>query len=87
MTRARYEIVAESTDDTLVIRDVGAGSCMSVTNDAEEVVLDVYRRGMLVKRRLLYYDSSGALDELCHDGQGGFVGFRPVRNRLQRSRT
>lgn len=81
MSRAKYEVVeAESTNATLVIRDVGTGACMSVTNDAEAVVFELFLSGTLGEQRLLYYDSDDALDELVHDGHGGFVGFRPARN-------
>jgi hypothetical protein len=75
MLRASYRI-EEQTDEKVVIRDVGR-ECMSVTNDAEAVVRDLQRNGMLDKRRLFYYDSDGQLDELKHDGAGIFQGFVP----------
>jgi hypothetical protein len=75
MLRASYRI-EEQTDEKIVIRDVGR-ECMSVTNDAEAVVRDLQRNGMLDKRRLFYYDSDGQLDELKHDGTGTFKGFAP----------
>ena len=58
----------------VIIRDVGTDS-VSVTNDAEDVVSDLHTQG-LGSRRLLYFDSEGCLDELCHDGHGNFTGFR-----------
>lgn len=73
--RAQYRI-EEQTDDKIVIRDVGR-DCMSVTNDAEAVVRDLQRNGMLDGRRLFYYDTDGQLDELKHDGRGTFRGFAP----------
>lgn len=75
MMRAKYRI-EEQNDDRVVIRDVGQ-DCMSVTNDAESVVLDLQRNGMLDARQLFYYDSDGRLDELKHDGHGAFKGFAP----------
>lgn len=77
MLRASYRI-EEQTDEKVVIRDVGR-DCMSVTNDAEAVVRDLQRNGMLDGRRLFYYDSDGRLDELKHDGKGIFRGFAPGR--------
>jgi hypothetical protein len=75
MARAKYRVESQ-TDDTLFIRDVGQDS-MTVTNDAEAVVRDLYRNGMLADRRLLYADSEGTIDELRHDGKGAFMGFAP----------
>lgn len=50
---------------------------MSVTNDAENVIADLARRGLLVGRRVIYRDTSGRWDELKHDGQR-FTGFAPL---------
>jgi hypothetical protein len=75
--RAQYRI-EEQTEEKIVIRDVGR-DCMSVTNDAEAVVRDLQRNGMLDGRRLFYYDSEGQIDELKHDGNGVFRGFAPGR--------
>jgi hypothetical protein len=78
MARARYETVdEESTSEVLVIRDVGGSRAMTVTNDAESVVAELHQHYGLGARKLLYYDSSGDLDELVHDGAGRFVGFAP----------
>lgn len=75
MSGAKYRI-EERTSEMIVIRDVGR-DCMSVTNDAEAVVLELQRNGMLDGRRLFYYDSEGQLDELEHDGNGVFRGYAP----------
>jgi len=72
--RARYR-VEEQSDDTLFIADVGEG--MTVTNDAEAVVRDLHRNGVLGARRLLYRDTLGFVDEIKHDGNGAFRGFAP----------
>lgn len=71
---AKYRI-EEQTDDQIVIRDIGSG--MTVTNDAEAVVRDLHRNGMLGDRKLFYYDSEDRLDEIVHDGRGVFQGFAP----------
>lgn len=73
--RSQYR-VEEQSDVKIVIRDVGK-NCMSVTNDAESVVRDLQRNGMLDSRQLFYYDSEGQLDEIKHDGAGNFKGFAP----------
>lgn len=72
--RAQYEIV-EDLAERLVIRDTGhAAGRMTVTNDAEAVVASL--APVLRGRRLLYFDSTGTLDELVHR-DGAFVGFAP----------
>lgn len=74
MARAKYSI--DSTDNgALTIRDLCLGT--SITNDAEAVVAELHRSGVLAGRRLYYFDTMGQLDELVHDGQGGFKGFAP----------
>lgn len=76
MSRARYNIV-QSGGRSVVIRDVGGPRTISVTNDAEAVVAELWERGVLKEGlRLYYYDSDGRLDELCHSG-GVFTGFAP----------
>lgn len=64
--------------DSLVIRDQGGG--LSITNDAEGVILDLFEMGELPpgqRRRVFYFDSDGRLDELLHDDHGTFTGFAP----------
>lgn len=75
MTRAKYRVELQ-TDNTIFIKDIGE-NCMTVTNDAEAVVRDLHRNGLLGDRQLLYADSEGTVDELKHDGQGVFKGFAP----------
>ncbi len=82
---ARYSIVhAETTPSVLTIRDDGgAAGYRSVTNDAERVVAKLHAEWLLpVGRKLMYYDTQGDLDELCHDGMGHFTGFAPGPGRL-----
>ena len=71
---AKYELVFE-TDTHVLIKDCNVG--MSVTNAAEEVVLELNRtlNGGLGSRKLLYVDSQGTYDELLHK-DGRFTGFR-----------
>lgn len=77
MAKATYRIESQ-TEEQILIKDVGK-DCMSVTNDAEAVVRDLHRNGILGDRRLLYIDSEGEIDELKHDGNGAFQGFAPGR--------
>ena len=74
--RSQYEVVRNVPPEPLVIRDIGK-ECKSVTNDAENVVRDLIGFGWLPPGRcLMYYDSTGQLDEIkVQDGK--FAGFAP----------
>lgn len=74
---AQFECVQEETTaDCLIIRDVGDGTVLSVTNDADRVVEKLRAIGCLRKgRRLMYYDSENNLDEIVIEN-GRFAGFR-----------
>lgn len=61
----------------LLIRDVGDENCMSITNDAERVVKELFDAHILRERKLLYIDSEGSIDELKYDEDGNFTGFAP----------
>lgn len=72
--KAHYEIVRE-TPSYILIRDLG--TCLSITNDAENVVRKLFADGLLEPERLLYYiDTNGEVDQLEHDGKK-FIGFKP----------
>lgn len=71
----------KNKDGFFVIRDMGTGNAMSITNDAENVVaqvvsLESYTPG----QRILYYDTDGNIDELLIK-DGKFVGFAPGPGR------
>jgi len=73
--RAQYSIV-QQTAGAVTIRDIGPwDSCLTVTNDAENVVADLLTT--LGGRRLYCYDSEGELGELLIK-DGLFAGFGPV---------
>lgn len=75
---AIIEIVSKKNKDGFfVIRDLGTGNELSVTNDAENVVAQVVAlKSYAPGQRLLYFDSDGQLDELkIKDGK--FDGFAP----------
>lgn len=72
--KSSYRIVENKPGQPLIIRDENGG--MSVTNDAERVVEELFNIGLLDNnRQLFYYDSVGDLDELVHDGRD-FTGFK-----------
>lgn len=76
-----WEVITTQTSlpFVLVIRDTGdPRKNMSVTNGIETVVRELTDDGFLRPgTRFLYYDSSGDLDEVLHDGVGRFLGWRP----------
>jgi hypothetical protein len=77
MLACRYEVVKETLDE-VILRDVGR-EYVSITNDIESVVygltVGVGLSAPLGTRNLLYYDRSGDLVEVWHDGAGSFLGF------------
>jgi len=76
--RARYAILfGESDVEQLVIRDLGPwDKYPTVTNDVDRVIADLWLDKLLWEgRRLFYYDSLGARDEILHFGKR-FMGFR-----------
>lgn len=54
------------------------GKAVAVTNDAEAVVVELANK--FGRRRILYFDSDGNLDELLHEG-GVFLGYKPGPGR------
>lgn len=76
-SRSKWTIVGILKDEFILIRDIGT-DCISVTNDAENVVWDILH-DQRVSCRIFYFDSQGDLDELVHDGKK-FVRFAPLSN-------
>lgn len=72
MSHADYRYV-KVMPDMVWIEDVGHDVRPSVTNDAEAVVREVHER--YPGRRIIYRDSDGRWDELCHHN-GTFLQFR-----------
>ena len=66
--------------EDVVIRDVGPwDQHLSVTNDAEHVVKQLFQARQISNVcRLFYYDSNGELDELVHK-DGTFLHFSPIK--------
>jgi hypothetical protein len=77
MPLANFDIIERlSTEEFLVIRDVGPHDrYQTVTNAAEEVVETLAKDGRLPEgRRLFYFDSDNRLDQLLVVN-GRFAGF------------
>ena len=83
---ANYELLGINIYGQVVIRDIGPWHIhMTVTNDIEHVVAELYDKGILGERQtLLYYDSYGDLDQVLHVGRE-FVGFAPGGMRAERT--
>jgi hypothetical protein len=68
--RATYDYAVHGAFVLVIDQDSGP----SVTNDAENVIEDLSRAGVLDGRRVLYRDTDGRWDELLVR-DGAFVGF------------
>lgn len=75
MNRMAYYHVVKQTEEIVWIVDEDGP--VSVTNDAERVVTDLFR--LYGDRRIIYQDTDGNWDELKHVG-GNFGGFAPARH-------
>lgn len=76
MSRKPNYSVLEDNGDHLLIQDIGPwDSHLSVTNGAEEVVKELWRR--LNGRQLRYIDSEGDTGILEYD-RDEFIGFAPL---------
>lgn len=76
--RSNYQHWLDERNGLIMVEDLG-GPYMSVTNDAESVVREMFT--LYGDKRILYIDSIGNLDELLHD-RGRFTGFAPGPGRL-----
>lgn len=81
MRKPNYSIVKDVPGEPLVIRDDGPWELYpTITNNAEDVITDLWNNGFLKDgRRVFYYDSEGDLDELRHEGPR-FTGFVFIDN-------
>jgi len=54
----------------------------SVTNDAENVIADLFRQGFDLSRyQVIYRDTRGIWDQLLVDSTGHFAGFSSINER------
>jgi hypothetical protein len=78
--RLRYMLTNPGQLDAFLLEDLDASGSVSLTNNAKAVVdymLNVYVRARNEAPRILYRDSTGRWDEMCHDGKQ-FTGFAPI---------
>jgi hypothetical protein len=73
MTKSSYFVEAED-QFSVTITDIGRD--VSVLRELDAVVRDLHEKGILGDRRLYFYDHTGRLDEILHDGHGNFRGIR-----------
>ncbi len=70
----RSEAIFETIrGDCLFIRDANNGK-MSITNDAEAVVMMLHSQSLSEGRRIIYKDTDGTWGELLRD-KANFIGF------------
>lgn len=78
-SRSDFEVEVEGKIVTVIDLNLGG---RSVTTDAEGVVMDLCRRGILQPgMRLIYRDSTGRWDEMLWI-HNQFSAFAPITNRL-----
>lgn len=88
MRKANYETLSDfdalsevklNIDNVVIIRDLGPwDQHPTVTNDAENVVQELIKAGILTEnKRLFYYDSEDELSELIVK-DNKFLGFGPA---------
>ena len=77
LRKTNYQVMSQMPAGPVIIKDLGPwDQYLSVTNGAEDVVEELYAKGILTDgRQLLYYDSEMQLDEITHK-DGKFTGFK-----------
>jgi len=76
-TKSSFNLVFNTPEWVLIRDNSDEMQTMSVTNDAENVVMFLKENGLLFKDTILYYvDTMGRVDILEHDGKGNFTGFK-----------
>lgn len=73
MSRCKYFIEIED-QRSITITDIG--NDLSVLNEITYVVEELHAAGLLGDRRLFFYDHTGRLDEILHNGKGKYMGIR-----------
>jgi hypothetical protein len=68
--------ISKQTDDFIYIVDSCLPENRSVTNDADNVCLFLWKEKQLNNRRIFYRDSMGNVDEMVHYN-GRFLNFSP----------
>ena len=74
--KSDFSLVFNTPEYVLIRDNSNEMQTMSVTNDAENVVMFLKENAILFKDTKLYYiDTLGRVDMLEHDGNGNFTGF------------
>jgi len=81
MSRAAYTASCPGSVILVIDQYTDASPTMSVTNDAEQVVEEVWER--FGDHRIAYRDTEGHWDELRHR-RGVFTGFAPLDDELRK---
>lgn len=74
--RADFGVVFNNDKLICLIDNCNETTTMSITNDAENVVLFVHKAYGLKGKTLYYIDTQGCVDILTHDDNGKFMGFK-----------
>ena len=74
--KAKFKVLEITTDHILIDDECEKYGCMSVTNDAENVVDFLLKKYLLKDKKIYYIDTDGRVDELEHNNQK-FIGFKP----------
>ena len=74
--RAKYSVLIVTPEVILIKDECETYNTMSVTNNAEAVVYDVFKTiGLPANKKLFYIDTMNLVDQLEHDGNGEFIRF------------
>lgn len=75
--RADFDLVINTPDFVLIRDNANYTQTMTVTNDAENVVKFLKDKSILYRdNRLFSICTDDTVDELLHDGNGKFLGFK-----------
>ena len=82
--KASFTLKYNNLDFVLIEDNCNYTQTMSVTNDAENVVKYLKDNAILIgNAKLFSICSDGSVDELIHDGNGNFLGFKFRANSEQ----
>jgi hypothetical protein len=78
ISKCRVAIIPQTNNDKFVMQDVGPWhEFKTITNNAEELLLELYARKFIgAQTQVFYYDSEGNPTKLLHR-YGRFIDFAP----------
>lgn len=75
--KANFSLKLNNLSFVLIADNANETQTMTVTNDAENVVKFLKDHAVLIgNARLFSICTDGSVDELLHDGNGNFLGFK-----------